>query len=140
MANIVQGAAGDFDVSGFGATAVGFVPVTVSYNVPAADVIGFVATRRYIVKSISGCPSVAGTGGACTATVKKASGTTAIASGTALHSGSFNLVGTINTVQDLTLSTTSSDLVIDDGDRIGVDFTGTATSAIGNITIMLAPA
>jgi hypothetical protein len=140
MANMAQTADGAVDFVGYGTQYAGFVPVSSDYNAPANDVLIFVATRRFVVKAISGCPAVAGTGGACTAVVRKASGTTAIASGTALHSGSFNLVGTINTVQDLTLSTTPADLIIEDGDRIGIDYTGTATSAIGVITIMLAPA
>lgn len=140
MSNLVQTPDGAADFEGFDATKSGFVPVNIPYNVPAADVLAFIAPRRMIVKAIRGCPSVAGTGGAATAVVKKASGTTAIASGTALHASSFDLVGTINTVQTLTLSTTASDLVIEAGDRVGVDFTGTATSAIGVITVMLAPA
>jgi hypothetical protein len=140
MANLVQTADGAADWDGYDHTRVGFIPVNTEYNVPAADKLIFVATRRMIVKSISGCPSVAGTGGACTAVVKKASGTTAIASGTAVHSGSYDLVGTVNTVQNLTLSATASDLVVEAGDRLGIDFTGTATSALGVITVFLAPA
>jgi hypothetical protein len=72
--------------------------------------------------------------------MKKASGTTAIASGTALHSGTYNLKGTADTVQNLTLSTTASVLAIAAGDRIGVDFAGTLTAAVGTITVTLIPA
>jgi hypothetical protein len=75
-----------------------------------------------------------------TASVVKASGTTAITSGTALHSGTYNLKGTANTVQSLTLSTTSGVTALAAGDRIGIDFTGTLTAATGVITVCLAPA
>jgi hypothetical protein len=93
------------------------------------------------VKAITGSPTVAGSdGGAVTAAIKKASSTTAIASGTALHSGTFNLKGTADTVQNLTLSTTEAVDIISAGDRIGVDFTGTLTDAVGCITVLLAPA
>lgn len=119
----------------------GFIPVNIEYNASSIDKVCFVATRAYVVKGIAGMPVVAGTDAAAvTAAIKKASGTTAIASGTALHSSTMNLKGTINTVQTLTLSTTASELAIAAGDRVGVDFTGTMTAAVGVITVMLAPA
>lgn len=122
------------------ASSEGFVPVSVNYNVPAADTSFFQADRVYVVKAIRGTPDVAGTGGACTAVVRKVPSGTAITSGTALHSGTYNLVGTVNTTQALTLSTTGSDLLLAVGDRIAIDYTGTATSAIGSVTVTLAPA
>lgn len=119
----------------------GFENINIEYNASSIDKVSFIATRAYVVKAIKGVPVTAGTDvGAVTAAIKKASGTTAIASGTALHSGTMDLKGTINTVQTLTLSTTGSDLAIAAGDRIGVDFTGTLTSAVGCIAICLAPA
>lgn len=119
---------------------VGWVPVSVSYSVPTVDVSFFVADRAYVVKGIRGCNEVIGTGGACTAVVRKVPSGTAMASGTALHSGSYNLVGTASTNQTLTLSTTGSDLLLAAGDRLAIDYTGTATSATGVITVHLAPA
>lgn len=118
----------------------GFIPVSMNYNVPAADTSIFQADRAYIVRGIRGTPDVAGTGGACTATIRKVPSGTAITSGTALHSSTYNLVGSVNTSQVLTLSTTTSDLLLKAGDRIAVDFTGTATSAVGSITVNLSPA
>lgn len=118
----------------------GFVPASISYVVPTADVSFFVADRPYRVVGIRGAVDVSGTGGACTAVIRKVPSGTALASGTALHSSSFNLAGTANTNQTLTLSTTASDLVIAAGDRIAFDLTGTATSATGAITVHLAPA
>lgn len=141
MPNIVQNSDGSMGLAGVDGGTGGFVPVNIEYNASSVDKTSFVATRAYRVLGIAGAPTVAGTdAGAVTAAIKKASGTTAIASGTALHSSTFNMKGTINTVQTLTLSTTASDLEIAAGDRIGVDFTGVLTAATGTITVMLAPA
>lgn len=119
----------------------GFLNINIEYNASSVDKVSFVATRRYIVKGITGRPTVAGTdGSAVTAVIAKAASGTAITSGTALHSGTFNLKGTANTIQALTLSTTSSDLEIPAGTAIGIDFTGTLTSATGVVTVTLAPA
>lgn len=118
-----------------------FVAINIPYTASSVDQWAFLADRAYVVQSIKGIPSVAGTdAGAVTAAVVKASGTTAVASGTALHSGTYNLKGTVNTLQTLTLSTTSGVTKLSAGDRIGIDFTGVLTSAVGVITVMLAPA
>ena len=139
--DIHQRADGGLGMAGTGGTAnSGFVPASTIYNVPAADFSFFVADRPYVVVGIRGVNDVIGTGGACTAVIRKVPSGTALASGTALHSSSFNLVGTAATVQTLTLSTTLSDLQIAAGDRISFDLTGTATSAIGCITVHLSPA
>jgi hypothetical protein len=72
--------------------------------------------------------------------VKKAASATAITAGTALHSSTANLKGTADTVQNLTMSTTASDLAIPAGTAIGIDFTGVLTAATGVVTILLVPA
>lgn len=131
---------GDQDSTRNPTATAGFVAASMNYNVPAADTSIFQADRAYIVRGIRGTPDVAGTGGACTATIRKVPSGTAITSGTALHSSTYNLVGSVNTSQVLTLSTTTSDLLLKAGDRIAVDFTGTATSAVGSITVNLSPA
>jgi hypothetical protein len=118
----------------------GFEIVVFPYTASAVDQTMFVADRAYIVKAIRGRVDVAGTGGAATATIRKVASGTAIASGTALHSSTYNLVGTVNTQQSLTLSTTASDLLIPAGTAICADFTGTLTSAVGNISVTLSPA
>ena len=118
----------------------GFIPVTINYVATTPDCTFFVADRAYVVKAIRGRVDVAGTGGACTAQIRKTPTATAPASGTVLHSGSFNLVGTANANQALTLSTTASDLLLAVGDALSYDLTGTATSAVGSITVHLAPA
>ena len=118
----------------------GWMAVAINYNVPAADATFFVADRAYVVKGIRGVNDVIGTGGACTAVVRKVPSGTALTSGTALHSGTYNLVGVAATTQTLTLSTTAGALLLAAGDRIAIDYTGTATSAIGCVTVTLAPA
>lgn len=118
----------------------GFVPVVLAYTASTVDCTLFTADRPYVVKAIRGRVDVAGTGGACTAQIRKVPSGTAITSGTVLHSGSFNLVGTANAQQALTLSTTASDLLLAAGDSIAYDLTGTATSAVGAISVTLNPA
>lgn len=121
-------------------TPVNFVAAELNYTASTTDCTFFVADRPYVVKSIRGRVDVAGTGGACTAQIRKTASGTAPASGTVLHSSSFNLVGTANSNQTLTLSTTASDLQLAAGDALSYDLTGTATSAVGNITVLLSPA
>lgn len=118
----------------------GFMAVGLPYTATIADGSFFTADRNYVVKGIRGRVDVAGTGGACTAVIRKAASGTAGTSGVALHSGSFNLVGTANAAQTLTLSTTATDIAIAAGDSLYFDITGTPTSAVGNITATLAPA
>lgn len=117
------------------------VHASFAYNPNSLDTPFFVAGRAYRVLSTVGRVEVAGTdGSAVTAAVKKAASGTAITSGTALHSGTMNLKGTAATNQTLTNSATSTDLDIASGTCIGVDFTGTLTSATGCITVTLSPA
>ena len=141
MANIVQGADGSLDIEGFGLGRPGFVVVHGEWVAASVDKCIFTAARRFIVKAITGRVEVAGTdASAVTLTVRKAASGTAITSGTALHSSTLNLKGTAATVQDLTLSTTASDLIIEDGDSIVMDFAGVLTAATGAVTVHLAPA
>lgn len=118
----------------------GFDVVSIEYVAASVDKVAFVAPRAYIVKGITGRPTVAGTdAGAVTAVIKKAASGTAITAGTALHSSTYNLKGTADTIQTLTLSTTATDLRIDAGTAIGIDFTGVLTSATGVVTLVLSP-
>jgi len=139
MADIIQGDRGEFDIDYKGQGSKGFTVVNIEYNASSIDKVSFVAGRRYIVKSIVGRPTIAGTdGGAVTAVIKKAASATAITSGTALHASTYNVKGTADTVQ--TLSVTGADAEIPSGTAIGVDFTGTLTDAVGVVTVLLAPA
>ena len=113
--------------------------VTFNYDILGlkTDNVLYIANCPMEVVEVVGMPVVAGTGGAATAVVKKASGTTATASGTAVHSSSVDLVGTPYTAQTMTLSATKSVRELASGDRLGVDITGTLTSAEGFIQIRL---
>jgi hypothetical protein len=138
--NLKQASDGSMGLEGSDGGAGAFLNVNIEYNASSVDKVAFVATRSYIVKAITGRPTVAGTdGSAVTAVIKKAASATAITAGTALHSSTFNVKGTADTIQALTLSTTASDLVIPAGTAIGIDFTGTLTSATGVVTVSLSP-
>ena len=105
-------------------------------------VSGFVLSRRMVVKSIVGVTETLATN-AVTAALWKAPSGTALASGVALHTGTYNLVGTAATNQIIPLVTAVAslpDLLLAAGDRLAIDYTGTATSAIGCVTVTLAPA
>jgi hypothetical protein len=111
---------------------------TFTWDANSVDAVFFTATREYRVVGIRARIEVAGTdGSAVTATVKKAPSATSIASGTALHSGTIDLKGAASTNQTITLSTTTTDLDIAVGTSIGIDFTGTLTSAVGTVTVYL---
>ena len=116
------------------------MPIVVSYIATVVTNAIFTASRAYRVKSIIGRPRVIGSdGSAVTFSFYKAPSGTAIGSGTVLHTGSYNLKGTADTNQTLTLSTTVTDVTLAAGDSIGLVLTGTATSAIGEVTVTLVP-
>jgi hypothetical protein len=99
----------------------------------------WVAPYACIVTDIRGRTRVAGSGGACTFSFYKVPDITAVASGTLLHSGTFDLVGTADTNQILKLVTNQDSLTLKAGDAIGVAITGTATSAVGCVGVTLEP-
>ena len=117
-----------------------FIPVGTAYSATSAATQSiFTASRNYIVKDISGRVDVAGTGGACTIAFYSVPSGTAIASGTLLASTTFNVAGTVNTKQSLTLSAVASNLIVAAGSSIGYVITGAATSAVGSVSVALAP-
>lgn len=138
--DLKQSGDGSFGLAGVDAGDGGFIPVSLAYTATIADTSFFVADRTYVVKAIRGRVDVAGTGGACTAVIRKAPSATADTSGTALHSSTYNLVGTASANQTLTLSTTEGALRLAAGDCLYFDLTGTATSAVGSVTVTLSPA
>lgn len=138
--NIKQDSDGSAGLQGVDGGSGGFIPVQYWYNVPAANTTIYTADRTMIVKGLRGRVDVLGTGGACTYQIRKAVSGTIGTSGVLLHSGTFNLVGTINTVQTLTLTATAADLILAAGDSVYLHLTGTATSAIGAITVTMSPA
>jgi hypothetical protein len=141
MANLAQHPDGSADFVGYDNTFAGFTAANCEWNASSVDKTFYVANRRVVVKGIRPRVTVAGTdASAVTAVVRKVPSGTAITSGTALHSGSINLKGTADTNQSITLSTTSSDLLMDAGDALAIDFTGTLTSATGVVSVWLVPA
>jgi hypothetical protein len=141
MPNIVQPGDGSFRIEGYdGPLYSGTIVVHSDWLATSVDKVFFTTPRALRVVAIYARVEAAGTdGSAVTAVVKKAASGTAIASGTALHSSSINLKGTAATNQVLTLSTTSTDLDLAQGDSIGIDFTGVLTAATGVVTVLLAP-
>ena len=132
---------GSLGIQGIDVDNGGFIAVNIEYNASSIDKVCFVATRKYVVHGITGRPTIAGTdGGAVTAQVKKMTGVVAVTAGTSLMSSTYNLKGTADTVQALGLSATAADLEIPAGTAIGIDFTGVLTSAVGVVTVTLAPA
>jgi hypothetical protein len=113
----------------------GTIAVPFAYNAPDDQPI-FVADRAYTVVSIIGRVLVAGTGGAATVQIRRCASGTAVSGGTAVHSGSFNLVGTVDANQSLTVNSPS----LPSGSSLGFDVTGTTTSARGVLTVLLIPA
>ena len=100
----------------------------------------FVADRAYTVRGIRGRVDALGVDiGTVTAVVRKVPSGTAIASGTVLHTGSFNLKGTDDSNQTLALSSTPSDLAIVAGDALAVHLTGVPTSGQGCVSVTLEP-
>src|SRR5882724_7492496 len=67
----------------------GLVVASFPYEPTVLDSTFFVANRDYRVAGITARVEVIGTGGACTAVIKKVTSGTDIASGTALHSSTY---------------------------------------------------
>lgn len=115
-----------------------------TYQIPL-DYLAAAVDGQKMVKAVTGFtivsavlrPLVAGTdGSAVTVAVKKVASGTAIGSGTAVHSGTGDLKGTINTDQALTLTSAA---VVAAGSEVGLDVTGTLTSAIGTVMLTVIP-
>lgn len=142
MVELKQFADGSFGLQGDSTGGMGeFVLCTTNYFATSATTQSLLtASRNYVIQNISGRVDVSGTGGACTVSFYVAPSGTALASGALVHTGSFNVAGTANTRQTLTLSTTPSSLVIPAGYSLGYVITGAATSAVGSLTVALSPA
>lgn len=98
----------------------------------------FVATRAYQVTSIRVVPDVA-QGGALTGTVVKAVSTaTPVNSTTPMHTANaIDFNATAHTVQTITLTSTTADLVLAAGNRIALDLSGALTTGRATISITL---
>lgn len=140
--NIVPGAAagagtpGEFQIN---SSTAGCIPVSFNYTSTLVTQTFFTASRAYRIKSLIGRPRVAGSGGACSLSFFKAPSATAVGSGTLLHSGTYDMTAAADANQTLTLSATVATVTLAAGDSIGYVLTGTATSAVGSITVTLVP-
>lgn len=138
--NIVQFDEGHMGLRGDDTDAGAFIVASGVYSVPTVDANIFVAPRAMRVVGVTLRVTAAGTGaGDVTVQVRKVPSGTAIASGTALLSSTLNLKGTADTNQTGALSTTAGALNIAAGEAIGLDFSGTATSATGVVSVALCP-
>lgn len=118
------------------------VPVIMYWNFqikPFATVTEYdlaVIKRAIQVVSIDIVPSTL-QGGSLTATIVKASGTSAPANGTTpLHTASaINLNTGAYTNQSITLTATGADLIFAAGDRLGIDFSAAYTAGHAALTV-----
>ncbi len=132
------------DFTGEGAGA-GVAPVVVTAELLAASVDKwvFVADRPYQVLSVQEVHSVVGGSGAVvrprkvTAAGTAAPGDSAGATVKELTAADIDLTATINVVQDAALAATAADLLLADGDKIGLNLGGTLTGLVGVIVITL---
>lgn len=98
----------------------------------------FIADRAYQLVSAQEVHGTASTSG--TLQVNKASGTTAIGSGTNMLTSTLSTAGTANTVVSGTISATPANTKLAAGDRLGLVTGGTATNYVtGVVTIVLRP-
>lgn len=110
------------------------IVITVPVSATSVDGTIFIANDAWVITKIEEVHSVLGTdGSAVTAQVMKCTGTQAPSAGTAMTTGTFDLKGTVETVQSGTLSTTPTHYTLADGNRIAVDYTGTLTSLAGGV-------
>ena len=116
----------------------GIFTISYAYSVPAVDFRIWTAPRPCIVRSIRSTVTVIGTGGACTVMPEKVPSGIAIGAGGTqknLLQAGLDLVGVANTSQVGTLSATPADLTFAAGDSLAFNWTGTATSATGDIMV-----
>jgi hypothetical protein len=101
---------------------------TITFQATAASIDSniYIADKPTIVKQVQFALATQGAASS-TLDIKKCTGTTVPASGTTVLSSAFALDSTINTVTTRTLSSTTSSLYLQPGDRLAVDLTGTLT-------------
>ncbi len=113
--------------------------IEISYTANSVTQKKFIAPVKLRLTAIQGVPRVAGSGGACTFAFYKSGDGIAVGSGTLLHSGTYDLVGTADFNQYMTLVTDQDALTFAPGDAFGQVLTGTPTSAVGAITATFEP-
>lgn len=117
--------------------------ISIELLAASVDKWAFIASRAVQVVSISEVHSVVGGGSAAVrprkVTDTSAPGAAASSTVKELTQAAFDLTATVNTVVNGTLSATASDLTLAAGDKIGLDFSGTLTGLVGELTIGLRP-
>jgi len=137
--NLKQTDKGDLELVGRGGAGYGWLPVNMPYDANSVDRAYFVADRAYRIKSVTLRRDVAGTdASAVQVQVRKAPAGTAINAGTLIVVGA-NLKTTNSSVFTFEFRSEPGVRDLEPGEAIGLDFTGTLTSAMGVITVMLAP-
>lgn len=108
------------------------------FDATPGDKSVFIAPSNLVVKRIDYTHGTAGSdGGAVTLQVVKMTGTQAPSAGAAMLATAFNCKGTALTVQGGALTGTAANLLLNAGDRIGLDYTGTLTALAGvHLTIV----
>lgn len=123
----------------------GRIAITTELLAASVDKWIFVADKAYRVMAVREVHSVIGGSGAVvrprkvTAAGTAAPGDAAGATVKELTTADIGLETTINVAQEGTLSTTEADLILAAGDKIGLNFGGTLTGLVGQLTIELQP-
>ena len=103
-----------------------------------ADVQFWAAPVRCEVVAVREIHVTAGTdASAVTGTIRRCQGTEAATAGNDLLSATINFKGTALTEQVPALAATTADLVLEAGDRLSLDVTGTTTALAGVILTVL---
>ena len=103
-----------------------------------ADVQFFTAPVKCQVVAIREVHATAGNdAGTVTGTIRRCQGTEAATAGDDLLSATINFKGTALTEQTPALTATSADLILEAGNRLALDVTGTTTTLAGVIITVL---
>lgn len=142
--SIKQNTDGSAGLAGPGGGDGEFVTLFMQYDQNSVDLPIFVASRRYIIKSVIGRPTVAGNdAGAVTAGVNVSADGTLTSGGNKCHASTINLKGTAHTNQVMVVWADGTEIV-EAGSAVGVNFNGTLSGAPANIggtiSITLCPA
>jgi len=116
-------------------------PVLVQYRTSAgeaADVHIFVADRDYEIMDVRETHSVVGAGSSTLDVGISASGTAPASLTTALSS-TFALDSTVNVPVQATLTATLGNRLIDKGEQLSVNLTGTVTNLESSVSVILKP-
>lgn len=110
--------------------------VSVVLNALSVTTAAFVADTTYQITGVNVVWGVASISG--TFSIEKLTGTTAPGGGTGLLTGNIDLSATANTVTAGALTSTTANLQLAAGNRVGIVLGGTLTSLVGcNVTLSL---